>query len=1341
MLAGLLSVLAGEASAQAAKDLEFRRVDTGFNTNACARDRDGFLWLGTTRGLVKYDGYAFRRFASGPTSVSGSFVTAVFPDSQGWIWAGSPAGVSAYHKATDSFSHYRPDPADPGAIASDFVSYGKQNAFAEDRRGRIWIGSPAGLERFDKETGKFAHFEEGLTDPEVWSLFVDRAGLLWAGTSHGLHLVDPDSGKVLKRYPAGKGSSQLRGTNFKAILEDDEGAIWIGSSDQGISRLNCSKETFRNYKHDPKVPTSLSHNRVHDLEFGPKGTLWVATTDGGLNLFDPLTETFSSVGHDPAQPLRGLAENDVESVMREPDGSMWVVCLGGNLYRHDPLPRRFRIHSSEIGSNRLHSGGYIGGLVEDARGSVWLATMIGLSRHTVTTNTWTHYFHDPKDPTSLPQNMTQSVIFDRAGRLWVSSESWIFEVDPSTGKVLQRHKATGWPASPILDRTQDTVIWYASFNAGLLKFDTQTGKIQFFDPARIPEINLVVDLLQREDGCIWLCVMGGGLTLFDPKLGKTVTHYEHDPKDTTTLDSNTVYQLYRDSVGRHWVGTEAGLSLFDPEAGTFEHLPSYPLSSVAQIAEDSRGGLWLAALYGGGLVQFEPSTRTAKSFTLRVGIPPRLASFGKPLKTKAGEMWFYGQSIVRFRPERVKATAKRPNRAPVFVTSLSQNGVPLDLGKAPELVHELRLEHSRNRFEFQVALLSYRDPTNNQYRYILEGLDSEWFEAGNNRQGRYSGLPDGTYLLRVMGANEEGTWSDRVAELRVVVISPWWRTTGFRVALGLLTFVLVIGGARGWALAARRRNQQLEKEVALRTAELQEASQAKSTFLATMSHEIRTPMNAILGFTELLEEEATGERERGQLAIISSSSRLLLDLINDILDLSKIEAGKTEIFPGPASLLGILDDLTNAFSQEVAKKNLEIRRELEPGLPGTVVIDGRRLRQVLFNLVGNAVKFTQEGTIRLAVTSEGHAEQGRVNLSLTVEDTGVGIPQAIQERVFQPFTQGGEDSRGGTGLGLPIAWGLVRAMGGELSLERSTSAGSVFRVLLPDVEIVQVSSGASSELQLARIRFDANEVLVVDDVEHNLELVRRQLETLGLSCVVVADREEALRKARERPPALVLVDLRLEGASGTEVVRAFKEEDGLEAIPFVAMTASVLPEAEDEALRAGCEGFLRKPLSRASLIQELCRHLPHTSTEAAPPAKDASSRADRSEAGPGPQAPPTEASDNQSIPIYVDPDLKELVPGYLERQRSNLERMQVALEREDLREVRDIAHTMAGTGANYGFGLLSVTCGRVEIAIHEHDTAEVRALLSNLSDYLKRVTLVFEADPGSEPGPSQAGTR
>jgi two-component system sensor histidine kinase EvgS len=396
----------------------------------------------------------------------------------------------------------------------------------------------------------------------------------------------------------------------------------------------------------------------------------------------------------------------------------------------------------------------------------------------------------------------------------------------------------------------------------------------------------------------------------------------------------------------------------------------------------------------------------------------------------------------------------------------------------------------------------------------------------------------------------------------------------------------------------------VQKKLEAAKIEAEKANIAKSEFLANMSHEIRTPLNAVLGFSELLEKTEVTARQQSYLASIKTGAKTLLSIINDILDLSKIEAGKLDIHPEPKLLRNLLEDIKLMFDQAAREKKLDLHLVIDPDAPKCLVIDETRIRQVLFNLVGNAIKFTHAGYIQIDVCTTPSKRPGCVNLTIDVQDTGIGVPKSQQKKIFESFAQQqGQNNHkyGGTGLGLAISQKLAKIMGGDLSVKSKPGVGSTFSLSLTNIKVAAVPSliyAANASVE-AKVQFQPATILVVDDVESNRNLVKKSFEDSGLQCLEATDGLQAYLMCEAQKPDLILMDIRMSGMNGIEATRKIKANQRLACIPIVALTASM--DSEERGTTGMIfDGYLRKPVAYAEMLQELKRFLPHQNIQQMP---------------------------------------------------------------------------------------------------------------------------------------------
>jgi two-component system sensor histidine kinase EvgS len=411
--------------------------------------------------------------------------------------------------------------------------------------------------------------------------------------------------------------------------------------------------------------------------------------------------------------------------------------------------------------------------------------------------------------------------------------------------------------------------------------------------------------------------------------------------------------------------------------------------------------------------------------------------------------------------------------------------------------------------------------------------------------------------------------------------------------------------------------EHLEEQVADRTMDLiqanellqtakeaaESANRAKSEFLANMSHEIRTPMNTVLGFTDLLKSLITDKRQKHYLEAIAASGKGLLALINGILDLSKIEAGKMELQKEPVNLYAVFDEIQHIFTLHANEKSVDFSVTLDPDIPPSMMLDEVRLKQILFNLIGNAVKFTQQGYIRVSVEkTDSPGTSDGIDLSIIVEDTGIGIPKQFHDEIFEAFRQkDGQSTKryGGTGLGLSITKRLVEMMGGTISVDSAENRGSRFSISIPYVQLARddVANTTDTTFNPEDVSFQEATVLIADDVPTNRMLIREFVRSAPITLIEADNDDDAVLLSRQHQPDVILMDLRIPVAGAANAMKNLRENPATRSIPVIALTASGMEGEKEMMVKEGFAGYLIKPIRKATLFRELSRFLPHSCKE------------------------------------------------------------------------------------------------------------------------------------------------
>ncbi|MFT4929889.1 MAG: signal transduction histidine kinase/ligand-binding sensor domain-containing protein, partial [Phenylobacterium sp.] len=1199
------------------------------------------LWIGTAGGLNRFDVQSqsfvhYQHQDSNPDSISHNDVQTIIEDNRLLsansaafgkkgddnnivLWLGTyGGGLNRFNEKSGKFTAYRQANNGTHSLRSD-----KIQVIYQSKDGALWLGTSTGLSRFDISQHRFSHFNhrhqdsDSLSHDNVFAILEDSKGVLWVGTKQGLNRFDAANQNFerFEQFENNDKNGDSHGTSYgddlgqnyiRILFEDSHQVLWIGTEGGGLNRYDAAQKVLVRYKHDPTNLDSLSDDRVWSIYEDRHRVLWIGTSNGGLNKIDKNKQSFSHINRQASDPY-SLSHNSVRSIYSDSNGILWIGTNDGLnqhqgsewVYTSDWLPASqysvvedeslpFVSFKHQQDNPRSLSDNRVTAIVQDGNKAVWVGTDGGgLNQYNPKTRDFDHFKHNPADANSLSHDTVLTLYRDAKNKLWVGTDDGLNLYQDKTGNFSRFQHNPSDPAS--------------------LSHDT------------------IRAIFEDSNQTLWVGTFGGGLNQFDEQTQR-FTRYRHQPDDPTSISDDVVVSIYEDTRGRLWIGTYGGLNLFDRMSKTFSHYgekDGLANDIVYGILEGAQGQLWLST--NKGLSRFDPEGKKDSdmftNYDVNDGLQSNEFTFGAYYKSAGGELFFGGSNGFNyFLPENIKQDNQPPNvvltdfllfnqsvpvktAKPTKPTKPAKPSDGFSLPKGIDDLDHLILTHKQDVISFQFAALHFANSLKNQYQYKLQGQDEDWIETdAQNRRATYTNLPGGNYVFMVKASNKDGHWNETGKSLKITVLPPPWKTWwAYLIYTAFFAAVMLI------FVRTERKMRLKEQGINL---QLRQVDKLKDEFLANTSHELRTPLNGIIGLAESLMDGATGplsDKTNANLAMVVASGKRLSNLVNDILDFSKLKNRHLRLSTCPVDLYSMAEVTLVLSRAALGRKDLQLINAVPKRLPPALA-DENRLQQILQNLVGNAIKFTEHGEVTVS------AKQQNNHLIISVSDTGIGIAEDKLEMIFDSFEQlEGHTERtfSGTGLGLSVSQQLVALHGGKITVESQLGKGSRFSFTLAiakgkarskkaaneDVARLHLLDEAALDIPLAPANANNFRILLVDDEPINRQVLHNHLSLQHYQLVEVSGGEEALAAiADDGPFDLVLLDIMMPRVSGFEVCKTLRNRYSTSELPVIFLTAKNQVNDLVQSFAVGANDYLSKPISKHELLARVETHLKQLDT-------------------------------------------------------------------------------------------------------------------------------------------------
>lgn len=1241
-----------------AQEIVFKHltVENGLSNNkvnCLLQDRLGFIWFGTEDGLNRFDGYdikVYRHQTNNKNSVSGNSIWALFEDKDGYLWIGTKSGeLNRYNPKNDKFDSWK--------IKSKNTNENSITSIYRDRKGMLWIGTyKNGLYQFDLKEKKFINWqyqpnnENSISNNYVTSIIEDYKNNIWISTYNGLNKFNPSASTnyFVRYYHKPQDVLSIHNNLIWNLFpsETESNIFWICTAN-GLSLYNTETNSFSqlNFSVDKKLQFGNSIASIIEEQLEKEKVYWIGTY-AGLIKINSLTNYNKRFLNENNNPL-SLTSNQINAMIKDRSGVIWIATENGVNYFSEK-EARFNNYLSQIISDnsfdKLRKTN-ITAICSGDKESICIGTREGLS---VIKNI--NQKNKLNSAIRISNINVWSLYKGNANNIWIGTYGdGLKEVNLKTNSL----KSVDIKSDVIMSslflyiksilQDRDGIVWIGYWGSGLVRYDPSKPEYKTWinDEKNLHSLsyNDVWTIYEDNQRKIWIGTNGGGLNYFDRKSEKFF-RLVSDSINTNGLSSNSIYSICESTNSKLksdnnttvlWVGTSNGLnkvlinnSDFINEAEQIKAEVKFytiedglPDNSIKSIVIDDDGSLWLGT--SNGLSQFNPETEKFISYSTADGLNNNNFNFGAAYKTLDSLLIFGGTNGLNiFNPSEIEQSLYKP---PILITdfqifnkSVSVNpDSPLRTNIT--LTDEITLPYDQNIFSFQFAALDYNSPQSIEYAYKLEGFDKDWIPSGARRYAAYTNLSAGAYNFKIKATNSDGIWNDNDKTVTIIVNPPWWKT-GWAYSLYLLIiFFGLIAIRRFETNRTKLRNELKMRE--FESQKLREIENMKSRFFANLSHEFRTPLMLIKGPLEQLKEGQIKGDPQSYYDLIYRNTENLHTLIDQLLELTQLEAEAIPIKARYENLITLLRGIFYSFKSAAEQKNISLDL-ISNDTSVCAWVDRDKLEKIINNLLSNAVKFTPDGGV-ISLTVKCIKSGSDDSAEIKIADTGIGIPEDNLNRIFDRFYQVDDSSGrayGGSGIGLSLVKELVDLHKWEIDIKSEVAKGTTFILSIPlsdsylsdkqkikegtnskNISSIQTkdvdnqnSTKILNDLSVNKsfsddenIYYDESKIkmpsiLVVEDSSDVRDYIFSLLQN-EYKIIQAENAEAGIEKASKLMPDLILSDIMMPGMDGIEFCKQIKTNFQTSHIPVILLTAKVSRQDKIEGLETGADDYVTKPFN------------------------------------------------------------------------------------------------------------------------------------------------------------------